>query len=254
MLPNLARPDPHLDHPRETRLTSTTLFRVLAGSQAHGTAREDSDTDYRSVYYVPTRELLGLPSRDRPRFSDAVTGHAGGDGWEVEQALELALRGHPSALELAHNPVEHMTSNCSEDYLGFRRLLAALPPAKAAVDAHLGYAKNCLTKLISERRPEQEAKLKATYLRTLYAVREWVETGTYPAKVPLHGWGSLVRNALLSYEEGGTVTPGTVVDLGRVVEAEIGRLLPDSPVREPRASVAEASGWLLVFRREHWDA
>lgn len=235
-------------------MTATTLLRVLAGSRAHGTAREDSDTDYRTVYYLPTRELLGIPVKDRPRFSDAVTGHAGGDGWEVEQALELALRGHPSALELGHwQQVPDEGNQIWVASYRLRELLRDLPTARAAVDAHLGYAKNCLTKLVAERRPEQEAKLKATYIRTVYVVREWVETGEYPARVPDHGWGSVVRNALLSYEEGGTVTPGTVIDLGRVVEREIDRLLPRSPVREPRATVEQANRWLLEFRQRHWE-
>jgi hypothetical protein len=226
---------------------TTIILEVLTGSQAHGLARPDSDTDFRSVYYTPTNELLVIPVSGRPRFNTDVEGHAG-DGWEVEQALTMAARSHPSAMELAF----WKPTQSTPEGLGLSIMMAQMMTRQAAVESTIGYVKNCLTKLLAERQKDREAKWKATYLRTLFATERLVSDGYFPMEVPEKDWGEVVRAALAN-----ELTVGQVLDIGRSCEArleraiEFGEGLPDTTPMADRW--ARANEWLREFRREHFD-
>lgn len=218
----------------------TEIFRVLSGSRAHGLEREDSDWDYRSVFYVSTPTLLVIPANMRPHWGQEVEEHAG-NGWEVEQALMMASTGHPNALELIYWEPEPMGSDKAYfEAHDLRRVLSGLVQPQAVLDSAVGYTKNCLTKLLAERQPERAAKWKTTYLRTLWASCKLLETGEYPARVPEE---SRIRAAP-------DMTIGMVLDLGREWEDNARKLsLP------PRTRVdwTEANQWLAEFRKKNFD-
>ncbi|MCA9550574.1 MAG: nucleotidyltransferase domain-containing protein [Myxococcales bacterium] len=65
------------------------LFIALAGSQAHGTAREGSDVDLRGVCVAPLAVRLSL--------FDGFEQHEGPLSGELEQAVLTRLRAHPTA-------------------------------------------------------------------------------------------------------------------------------------------------------------
>lgn len=223
-----------------------TILTVMVGSRAHGTARPDSDTDYRSVYYELTSDLLQVPASARPRFSLAVEGHAG-EGWEVEQALSMAAISHPSAVELAMWAPE----TSSQGAASLRLVMVALFSRAAAVESANGYVKNCLTKLLGERQPDRAAKLKGTYLRTLYVTERFVSEGVAPREVPLDGWGEPVRAALAN-----ELTVGQVLDLGRACEERMERAVEHGATYLPKTLEKEkwlaANQWLSEFRYGHF--
>ncbi len=66
------------------------------GSHAYGTARPDSDDDYRGVYLVPTRDLYRLrrPAASFDRLDPDVT------LYEVSKFASLAAAANPTALEI----------------------------------------------------------------------------------------------------------------------------------------------------------
>jgi len=66
-----------------------TIFLTLAGSQAHGTARETSDVDARGVCVAPLSVRLSL--------FDSFEQHEGALGPELSALVLPALRAHPTA-------------------------------------------------------------------------------------------------------------------------------------------------------------
>ncbi|MCA9534560.1 MAG: nucleotidyltransferase domain-containing protein [Myxococcales bacterium] len=70
-------------------LAEHTIFLTLAGSQAHGTAREGSDVDVRGVCVAPLRERLSLFNRFE-QYEGALPAALTG-------AVAAHVRGHPSA-------------------------------------------------------------------------------------------------------------------------------------------------------------
>jgi RNA repair pathway DNA polymerase beta family len=74
---------------------SRLLYRVLAGSHATNLVTEGSDEDWRGVYQVPTRQLLGLKSPPETIEVPPDTTY-----WELAHFARLCLRGNPNIMEL----------------------------------------------------------------------------------------------------------------------------------------------------------
>ena len=74
---------------------SRLLYKVLAGSHATNLATPDSDEDWRGVYQVPTRALLGLQSPPETIEQPPDTTY-----WELGHFARLCLRGNPNIMEL----------------------------------------------------------------------------------------------------------------------------------------------------------
>ena len=70
------------------------ILRTLAGSRAHGLAREGSDTDSRGVCIPPARFLIGLETFDQHESDggDHVT-------YSLTKFVRLALQGNPNIME-----------------------------------------------------------------------------------------------------------------------------------------------------------
>ena len=220
------------------------ILRVIIGSQAHGLARPDSDYDYREVFYVPTRELLTLPVRDRPRtaWSDENRHTDDVAGWEVAQFLDMVMTGHPNAVEILFSTIEEST----EDGLSLLDLRPHLLCSGKFLSATLGYAKNCRNKLLDHNQEHRQTKWKATYLRILYAGRDFLQTGVFPIRVDDQPWGKIVRAALDN-----TLSVGEVIDYGDRLETQMKNLTGIVVPAEPNLSAVNE--WLLAFRRKHYD-
>lgn len=74
---------------------SRLLYKVLSGSHATNLATPTSDEDWRGVYQVPTRSLLGL--RTPP---DTVEAMPDSTYWELAHFARLCLKGNPNIMEL----------------------------------------------------------------------------------------------------------------------------------------------------------
>jgi hypothetical protein len=74
---------------------SRLLYKVLAGSHATNLATPDSDEDWRGVYQVPTRALLGLKPPPETIEQPPDTTY-----WELGHFARLCLRGNPNIMEL----------------------------------------------------------------------------------------------------------------------------------------------------------
>jgi hypothetical protein len=77
----------------------TVILRGVAGSTAHGLAREGSDVDLYGVYVLPTDEILGVRGYQESRVTHVPqdeTQH------EVGKYVRLALAANPTVLELLY--------------------------------------------------------------------------------------------------------------------------------------------------------
>jgi hypothetical protein len=74
---------------------SRLLYQVLSGSHATGLATPTSDEDWRGVYQVPTKMLLGL--RQPP---ETVEIPPDATYWELAHFARLCLKGNPNIMEL----------------------------------------------------------------------------------------------------------------------------------------------------------
>lgn len=216
---------------------------MLIGSQAHGLARPDSDFDYREVYYAPTVEHLKLPVRDRPKLAWSTDSKFTDDvaGWEVEQLLDMVMSGHPNAVELMFAPLVEQTSEGES----LRELRPHLLASGKFLPSTLGYAKNCRNKLLDHTQRHRQTKWKTTFLRILFAGRDFLKTGAFPIVVDDQEWGPVVRAAMRD-----ELSVGDVVDItdGLIQELEqlTGIVVPAEP------DIEKVNEWLLAFRERHF--
>lgn len=221
------------------------LLRTLVGSHAHGLATERSDRDYREVFYVPTRELLTLPTSARPKSQWASPPQRMVDdeaGWEVGHFLEMALAGNPNVVELFWAPPQ---GELIPDGEALRELAPAVLATEPIRRAFLGYAENARRKILTDP-PERTTKWTSTYLRVLYTA--WTFFADGEVRYPLtehYAWGVFLRQA-----REGTLSPGDAVGAGLEVEKLVKGM---ASVVRPEPDLVAVNEWLLGFRREHWD-
>lgn len=196
-----------------TSPTDTCILKVVVGSHAHGLARPDSDKDFRSVFVLPTAELLRIGFKYQGtrmmKEEDDET------AWEIGHFLQLALQGHPLVLETLVAPVVTMNEWGSE----LRQLFPLLWSAQAAYDAFLNYCDNQRKKMLEKKdgRPEKYA---AAYVRVLFNLCELLERGTFSIRISETPVGEAVLKI-----KAGHFRPGEVIDMGEHWKAEAARRL-----------------------------
>ena len=196
-----------------TAPTDTRILKVVVGSHAHGLARPDSDKDFRSVFVLPTAELLRIGFKYQGtrmmKEEDDET------AWEIGHFLQLALQGHPLVLETLVAPVVTMDDWGAE----LRQLFPRLWSAQAAYDAFLNYCDNQRKKMLEKKdgRPEKYA---AAYVRVLFNLCELLERGTFSIRISETPVGEAVLKI-----KAGHFRPGEVIDMGEHWRAEAVRRL-----------------------------
>lgn len=115
-------------HPHGSRL----LLGGVAGSRAHGTAHSGSDYDFRGVYLVPTRQIVGLSGyEEHLNLKEPDT-----QSYELSKFLSLVLSANPTVLEVLWLP-EH--AHVSGDAAELLKLRSRLLSTKAR-STYAGYA------------------------------------------------------------------------------------------------------------------
>ncbi len=217
-----------------TAPTDTRILKVVVGSHAHGLARPDSDKDFRSVFVLPTAELLRIGFKYQGtrmmKEEDDET------AWEIGHFLQLALQGHPLVLETLVAPVVTMNEWGSE----LRQLFPRLWSAQAAYDAFLNYCDNQRKKMLEKKdgRPEKYA---AAYVRVLFNLCELLERGTFSIRISETPIGEAVLKI-----KAGHFRPGEVIDMGEHWRAEAVRRLHTC---SQQAHPETADAFLLRIRK-----
>lgn len=231
------------------------ILRVLIGSQAHGLADENSDTDYREVFVTPTDRLLAV-GVSKPKDAWSADDKAGDDeaGWEVAKIIHMAMHGHPNSVEVFYAPDDTSTL-VERDGLANRhgRLLRALAPniipRELFVNGALGYANNCKVKLLQG---DRRKKWAATYLRSIIACKYMLKTGVMPIRVDE---GPFTREEYDGIVEAraGDLSDGYVIDWGDRVEREIKVLGVESKALPDEPNIEMANEFIREIRRDYQE-
>lgn len=240
------RPDPDVP--------GKLILHVLVGSQAHGTADEDSDRDERCVFVRPTETFFQFDSRGNPKGKDTVwiEDHETQDltGWELGRFVKLALHCNPTILEVLWAP---LISNVS--YLGteLRQHRHLFLDRHRIHDAYLGYSNNQRKKMLEQ--PEvawtrRNWKFAETYLRVLYQ-GEWLLTHD-ELPVDLSTEEHEEMRDLLIRTKRGAVSAGAVVDYARSLIRRLERAYLASTRERNDETLAELNTWLGRVRKESW--
>ena len=160
------------------------IVRVLVGSKAHGLDDPDSDSDYRSVYALPTEKILSL--NFKYKGSTWLEGDSEDNtAWEIGHFLSLAQQNNPTILEVFFAPKDRTVEESVAGAYFSKKLGELFPyifhPVKA-FNAFCGYGKNQQKKFL-DKKDNRPHKYAAAHIRTLYNLIELLKTGTMTIRV-----------------------------------------------------------------------
>ncbi len=231
----------------ELELPGHEILRVLIGSQAHGTATEDSDRDERSVFIMPTDEFFKVDGRGSKKTIWVENKKTGEDhtGWELGHFMKMAINCNPTILEVLWAPVLNATNiggyltNLRQDFLSRGRIR----------DAFGGYAHNQRKKMMDEPRvgwTPRNWKFAEAYIRVLHQGIVLLNEGELPVKIHAQ------YARFLMEIKAGEVPLGKIVDIARGMDQELESAhnkskLPDEP------NIERINNWLIAVRKDYWE-
>jgi len=215
-----------------------TILKVIVGSQAHGLATPESDTDYRGVFVVPTKEILQIGG-DKLRTTSWIEGKDDDTSWELGHFLHLATKCNPTILETFLSPVVEKT----EEGQMIRDLFPCVWNTRDVTNAFMGYGLNQRKKFLDEK-DKRPHKYAAAYLRSLYNGWELIRTGTFTIKISETEIGDTVRRF-----KNGDYTFGEVIDVCRTWEKKLIDARDNSVEHFP--SLDKVNDVLLTIRKKH---
>ena len=238
----------------DLEIPGTTILHVLIGSQAHGTADEDSDRDERIVFVRPTETFFHFDNRGNPHGKDTVwvEDHETEDltGWELGRFIKLAMNCNPTILEVLWAPEVGEANVYGAQLIKMRSLLL---DKKKIRDAFLGYSNNQRKKMLEQ--PEvawtrRNWKFAEAYIRVLYQGITLLQTGNLPVDLR-ESRPDIVP--FLKEIKRGQVSAGKVIDAARekVVELESAYQRSSIQTQEER-DVTLLNNWLSYIRKEFW--
>lgn len=222
-----------------------TILKVIVGSQAHGLAGPDSDTDYRSVYVQPTEEILSLGHKYKG--SQWLEGETEDNtAWEIGHFLQLATQCNPTILEVFLAPVS------AGDHFGIelRSLFPYMWTPQQAFDAFTGYGKNQQKKFL-DKKDSRPHKYAVAHIRTLCNLIDLLQKGTFSVdmtKDPM--FETLKRIRSKDYTVGGVVNITEALTSQAETALEVAKSVAASFSKEERYTVA--NNFLLNVRREFY--
>lgn len=175
------------------------ILKVLVGSRAHGLADKDSDSDYRTIYVLPTKDILSL--NYKYKGNDWIEGDEDNTAYEIGHFLHLALKCNPSILEVFKAPI----IETNEDGLALRELFNYVWSPQFSFDAFTGYGINQRKKML-DKKDNRPNKYACAYTRTLINLIDLLSKGTFDLKV------SFLEEELRRFRKG-QFTTGEVIDL-----------------------------------------
>lgn len=225
------------------RTNNTTILKVLVGSRAYGTSREDSDYDYRGVFILPTSQLLAIGSK--PKTTDWFEGKEDNTLWELAHFCQLALHCNPTILEtLVAQPVEITPYGCE-----LQRLFPHFLDADRITFAFKGYASNQRKKMFDKEishTGSRWTKFAQAYIRVLYQGSVLLAEGRLSVRLP----DAVIKQLLKIKNE--ELSKGDVIDLAAFYEDQIGKQLSRKKHRFCQ-DIDKINKFILRVRKENWE-
>ena len=223
------------------------ILRVVVGSHAHGLARLESDIDYRSVYIIPTSDLLKVDSGTikGASFTDGVEDDT---SYELGHFLRLATKSNPSILEVFVSPVVEILSEGKE----LRELFPYVWSSQGVLNAFVGYSLSQRKKMMDEGKLAElvfdyDRKLKygVAYLRVLILAQELLSTGRMTIKVPDEYKPTLlnIRDNLFS--------AGEILDKANILKEQVEKAYESNKYKF--TDFEKVNQFLLRVRKDNWE-
>lgn len=215
------------------------ILETIVGSRAHGTETPASDTDLRSIYVVPTNQIVGIGNYDKYIENK----EADENSWELAKFIYLSLRCNPTCLEVLLSEPSYTHPYGNE----LRALFPAFLNRKHAYNAFKGFAVGQRKKMMSPttnyfRKP----KAAAHYIRVLYNGIELLQTGKFSVRIADTSVGWVVKaakNDELDFE--------SIVEIGDKLLDDIHNAYLDSTIQE-ECDKAAINEFLVKVRKEYW--
>lgn len=203
------------------------ILEGVTGSKAYGLDTENSDTDIKGIYLMPTKEVLSLGFNVNNNTKDHVD-----PDWvyhEVQKFIGLALDNNPTILELLFLEDYTMLTPAGEDLVNNRHLFLSQLARKKYGGYALSQAKSLATNngKYGNGRANRYEKHTRHCFRLLYQGRELLETGKITVRVTPE-----VREELFAI---GKLPPSEVVSMFEKKFKEFDEIespLPEKPDRE----------------------
>lgn len=265
------------------------ILRCLVGSYAHSLATPESDYDYRSVYIIPTSELLKLGPNSYKATSWVEGENEDNTGWEIGHFLHLATHSNPSILEVFKAPIVETGNTILNPipYNTYGEQLIKLFPyvwsSKGVYDAFKGYSHNQHKKMFDEKEEfvRRKNKYAVAHLRVLLQGIELLTTGTFSVKIlhtyihnglhlhlppfaeeflqskgytgiaiPEKTWSESWQNFLQEIKGANIVPVGLVVNTAEYLKGELQKAYESNSGKE--TDMDKVNEFLLKVRKECW--
>ena len=140
------------------------ILKVLVGSRAHGTASKDADHDYRGVYIETSKQLFTMGYKSKG-VSWVEGEKEDQTSYELENFLNLAMKGHPNIIEMFVSPIIEITDDGKE----LLELFPNIWSPKDVFAAFNNYADNRKKHMLNNDVPDTvRIKSGYCYIRVLY--------------------------------------------------------------------------------------
>ena len=234
-------------------MTRTTLLRVVVGSRAHDLSTPESDFDCRSVYFLPTKEVLTLNPSSKHYEED----------FEIQHFLQLATKSNPTILEIFKASIQEMSVPDGQNLL---HLFPYVWSSKGVYAAFKGYSNTQFRKIFyphgKNKNITDARKWKAStaMLRVLLQGRELLSDNDFTIKVKDDYDGLMIppmenrreeswREYLLQVKNG-------EVDLAHIKTTVdyLNQKIDDAFYNNPdkRTDFDIVNDYLLNLRQRHW--
>lgn len=221
-----------------------TILKVVTGSIAQNLLTPTSDVDIRSIYVVPTSDILSIGHYQK--FIEAKSGDMDDFSWELGHFIDLALKCNPSVLEAFKCPVLASTKEGRELINLFSHFLNRTK----IYNAYLGFAISQKKKLLSPDTHEaRKPKAAAHYLRLLWQGYNLLLTGNLV--VDTVDYPTSLRGQILELKLG-KGSREEAVRRGEILEKALYGVSHSTRISD-NPDTTKINKWLLGIRRKYWD-
>lgn len=226
------------------------ILKVIIGSRAYDLHTEDSDTDFRSVYIIPTSRLLSVDMVRKYSVHKQTNGRDDVE-YEIGHFIHLALQSNPTILEIFTAPIVSCPTINGWDTIKtigeeLRELFPFVWSSKKVYAAFKGYA-------TSQRRQAEVIRLSKqrirkcymAYIKTLIFGTSLLKDGCFPLPLPQD-----VKTLLLDIKNG-VVSPYEYPKLSFKYEEALDDTYKKAPLKV--ANIEVINEFLLGVRKALWE-